>query len=64
MQKFLWNGSQNEEKIPLIAWESLCKLKKIGGVGLRRWRDVNKALGEKLIWEMYENSNQLWVKIL
>ena len=64
MWKFLWNGSKNEEKIPLIAWESLCKPKKIGGVGLRRWRDVNKALGAKLIWEMYEHSNQLWVKIL
>ena len=25
---------------------------------------MNKALGAKLIWEMYENPDQLWVKIL
>ena len=64
MQKFLWNGTLNEEKIPLIGWDSLCKPKKSGGVSLRRWRDVNKALGVKLIWEMYDNPDQLWVKIL
>ena len=64
MRNFLWNGAQEEDKISLLACDKLCKPKKYGGVGIKKWQLVNKALGAKLIWDMYANPSQLWVKIL
>ena len=64
MRKFLWNGVQEEDKIPLVAWDQLCKPKKYGGVGIRKLQIVNEVLGAKLIWDMYDNPAQLWVQIL
>ena len=49
MRKFVWNGDQEEEKIPFIALDMVCNPKKQGGVRLRKWNLVNKALGAKLM---------------
>lgn len=35
-----------------------------GGVGLRKWKIMNEALGAKLSWSIYANPNQLWVKVM
>ncbi|XP_059066517.1 uncharacterized protein LOC131053069 [Cryptomeria japonica] len=35
MRKFMWNGKQDQDKIPLMAWDRVCKLKGGGAVGFR-----------------------------
>lgn len=57
MRKFFWNGNQEKDKIPLLAWEKICKQKKSGGVELR-WNLVNEAMAAKLVWNMYVNPHQ------
>ncbi|XP_059076416.1 uncharacterized protein LOC131875764 [Cryptomeria japonica] len=64
MKKFLWNGKQNQDKIPLMAWDRVYKPKGGGGVGLRDWKLINEAIVAKLLWQMYSKPEQRWVRIL
>lgn len=64
MRKFLWNGNQEQDKVPLMAWDRVCKPKGGGGVGLCDWRLINEAMGVKLVWQMYSKPEQRWVIIL
>ena len=64
MQIFFWNGSNEGDKIYLIAWEKICQPKEEGGSGIRNWQLMNKALGAKLIWAMFENPQLYWVRIV
>ena len=64
MRKFFWNGANEENKIPLLAWEKICRPKEEGGAGLRDWSCMNRALGAKLVWAVYENPHLYWVRIL
>ena len=45
---FFWNGPNEEEKIPLLAWEKICRPKDKGGVGIKNWQSMNQALGAQL----------------
>lgn len=42
-----------------IAWDDICLPKKEGGLGLRSFFDVAKALFAKLWWK-FKTSNTLW----
>lgn len=64
MRKFIWNGKQDQDKIPLMAWDRVCKLKGGGGAGLCDWKLINEVMGAKLVWQMYSKLKQRWVHIL
>lgn len=59
LKKFLWEGSKEVRRIPLINWDTSCLIKEEGGVGLRKMESQNKALGAKLAWKIYKNPNRL-----
>jgi hypothetical protein len=50
--------------LSLKAWDSLCLPKDLGGLGLRKIREVNLALISKLGWKLLNNSKSLWVSQL
>ena len=60
MRNLFWNGSNEGDKIPLLAWKKICRPKEKGGAGIRNWQLMNKVLGAKLIWAMYENPQLYW----
>uniref|UniRef100_A0A803QBY8 Reverse transcriptase domain-containing protein n=1 Tax=Cannabis sativa TaxID=3483 RepID=A0A803QBY8_CANSA len=68
MARFWWKGSPRDMSsnhyLALKGWSSICQPKKNGGLGLRRFRDMNLALLAKLAWSMLSNTNRSWVKIL
>lgn len=64
MRKFLWNGKEAKDKIPLMAWDKVCQPKLTRGASLRKWTFLNEALGAKLVWQMYSHPNQKWIQIL
>lgn len=64
MRKFFWSGAGKDKKWPLLKWEKICKHKKFGGVGIRDWNIMNIALGAKMVWQMANEGDQLWIKIL
>ena len=37
--------------------------KSVGGLGIKKTEDMNKALVAKMTWEIASNANKLWVQI-
>ncbi|XP_074305640.1 uncharacterized protein LOC141640860 [Silene latifolia] len=61
-RSFLWQGNEISNGPALIAWDTCCKTKQEGGLGLidlRRWNTA--ALG-KYIWWIAQKEDHLWVK--
>ncbi|GAU21723.1 hypothetical protein TSUD_328480 [Trifolium subterraneum] len=62
-RNFIWKGS-SDIGIHLVGWDKITKSKKLGGVGIRKARDANTSLLGKLVWNIHQNSDALWVKVI
>jgi len=62
-RNFLWKGTNNKG-IHLVNWNKVTSPKSVGGLGIRTTRDANTSLLGKLVWDMVQSTNKLWVKIL
>ncbi|PON88131.1 hypothetical protein TorRG33x02_161570 [Trema orientale] len=64
-RKFWWIGSLDKRYyLCLIAWDSICQPKARGGLGIRRFKDINAAFLAKLGWMMASDSSRFWISIL
>jgi hypothetical protein len=61
--KNFWWGfpPSNSRKLTLKAWDSICLPKDLGGLGIRKMREVNLALLAKLGWKLLCNTDSMWV---
>jgi hypothetical protein len=62
-RNFLWKGSSNTG-IHLVGWDKITKPKKVGGLRIRKARDANTSLLGKLVWNIHQNNDALWVQII
>ena len=63
-RQFLWSGNLQNTKWSLINWDTVCRPKKEGGLGLRSAILCGQALAAKLYWRWCSNQSQLWAHIL
>ncbi|XP_059077196.1 uncharacterized protein LOC131876295 [Cryptomeria japonica] len=63
-RQFLWSGNLLSSKWSLVKWESVCRPKHAGGLGLRSMALAVTALAAKLYWRWCNNQDQDWAKIL
>ncbi|GLJ54292.1 hypothetical protein SUGI_1164730 [Cryptomeria japonica] len=56
---FLWHGSKEVFKYNLVKWGDVCSPKCLGGAGFRNIKNMNRALGAKLAWQIYEEKDPL-----
>ncbi|GLJ51271.1 hypothetical protein SUGI_1090530 [Cryptomeria japonica] len=64
LKKFLWEGSKEAKRIPLINWDTACLIQEEGRASLRKLELQNKALGAKLAWKIFKNPNRLWYRVI
>jgi len=62
-RNFIWKGTNNKG-IHLVSWKKITKPKHLGGLGIRTARDANTCLLGKLVWDMVQSTNKLWVNLL
>ncbi|KAL8170556.1 hypothetical protein V2J09_022360 [Rumex salicifolius] len=49
-RSFIWGSSKSARKMHLVNWEDVTKPKKVGGLGVKRMKELNLALMGKLAW--------------
>ena len=61
-----WRTGKNKEKgfLALTSWNNICQPKSQGGLGFRKFEDINTAMLCKLGWHMAAITRLLWVTIL
>ncbi|CAN1353255.1 Putative ribonuclease H protein At1g65750 [Linum perenne] len=64
IRNFIWGSSNGVRKIHNVNWDTVCKPKKMGGLGLRSARELNKAFLMKVAWNIITRPEELWVKTL
>ena len=63
-REFLWSGGSLAKKTHLVNWKTVCSEKKKGGLGLRRFSILNKALMCKWCWRFANERDSLWRKVI
>ncbi|XP_074291091.1 uncharacterized protein LOC141617853 [Silene latifolia] len=61
-RNFLWDSSAEYHRVPLVAWETVCRPKSEGGLGLKNLEMMNKDLIGKLVNWIVEDKDTIWVK--
>ena len=59
---FFWKNSSSAKGLPLVAWDKICRPKKLGGLVLRKSASVNTAFLAKLAWKVLTQPENLWVQ--
>ncbi|CAB78489.1 reverse transcriptase like protein [Arabidopsis thaliana] len=54
---FLWSGPELSTKKAKIAWDTICRPKQEGGLGLRSIKEANDVCCLKLIWRMVSHGD-------
>ena len=49
---FIWGDTNTSKKVHLVNWNTLCKPKNLGGLGLREDYNNNLAMLSKLGWKV------------
>ncbi|PNY15940.1 ribonuclease H [Trifolium pratense] len=64
-REFLWGYKGGRKRISWVKWDTVCKPKNLGGLGVRDIRAVNIiSLLAKWWWRLLEDDNALWKEVL
>ncbi|CAN1800305.1 Putative ribonuclease H protein At1g65750 [Linum perenne] len=64
IRNFVWGTTEEERKVSLVSWGTICLPKEKGGLGLKMARQLNRAYLTKLAFIFFKEKNKLWVRIL
>ncbi|KAK1421733.1 hypothetical protein QVD17_24306 [Tagetes erecta] len=60
MRDFLWARGPLKKGRARVAWKDVCMPKNEGGLGIKRVRDMNKAMMSFHIWSIISNRPSVW----
>ncbi|KAK3217875.1 hypothetical protein Dsin_011845 [Dipteronia sinensis] len=63
-RNFFWGDDLGKKKLHLVNWESMCKRKDLGGLGIGRVGEKNSSLLARWIWRFGLEKESLWKKVL
>ncbi|KAK9667941.1 hypothetical protein RND81_13G022300 [Saponaria officinalis] len=63
-RNFLWEGNECYTHPPPVNWETVCRKKRAGGLGLKDLFAFNVAAVGKVVWWVFSNANRLWVQLV
>ncbi|KAL9237116.1 hypothetical protein vseg_011703 [Gypsophila vaccaria] len=61
-RNFLWDSSADYRKAPLVGWNSVCRSKEEGGLGIKCQEIRNQAMVGRLVNWVAERRDSIWVK--
>ena len=63
-RRFIWSKRNFEKGLHLVHWDLVTKSKAVGGLAIRKAREVNISLLGKLLWALFHEPYKLWVQVL
>ena len=63
-RQFLLGGSDHDKKISLVRWAAVCTDKRKGGIRIKSFSNMNKALLSKWSWRFANDRKSLWRKVV
>lgn len=65
IRDFLWgfDASKSHHFYPK-AWDTLCRSKLLGRLGIRQMDDINSTLITKLAWNVCTRSKKIWIQLI
>ena len=60
--RFWWGNEPGARKLHLLNWDTICCPRKAGGLGIKKFGTMNKAMLAKQYWRMVHNPNSLLAK--
>ncbi|GKV37516.1 hypothetical protein SLEP1_g45542 [Rubroshorea leprosula] len=63
-RRFLWGGIEGGKKINWVKWDTVCKDKELGGLGVKDLRKFNLALLGKWSGILVNKDEGLWKKVI
>ncbi|PNX98804.1 ribonuclease H, partial [Trifolium pratense] len=63
VRRFIWKGS-GDVGMHLVSWNKITQPRRFGGLSVRVSRLQNISLLGKLVWEILNSPDKLWVKLL
>ncbi|CAN1127767.1 Putative ribonuclease H protein At1g65750 [Linum perenne] len=64
IRDFVWGSSDSVRKTHNVNWDTVCKPKRMGGLGLRSARELNLAFLMKVAWGIISKPGELWARTL
>ena len=61
---FFWEGAIDNFKYHMANWDSLCRPKDMGGLGILNTQTMNESLLVKWIWKIAKGVDGLWYILL
>lgn len=61
-RRFLWTGGVELSKKAVLAWDKVCQPESTGGLNILDIHTWNKAAIVKLLWNICQKKDILWVK--
>ncbi|XP_058733800.1 uncharacterized protein LOC131605468 [Vicia villosa] len=62
--KFLWGGGDRDKSIHWVSWDTVCKSRKEGGLGVKDVEIMNVALLSKWKWHILTEKEAVWKDLL
>ncbi|KAK2647643.1 hypothetical protein Ddye_015132 [Dipteronia dyeriana] len=60
---FFWNDGIKKKKVRAMNWVSICKSKRLSGLGIGRIKDKGVSILAKWIWHFGNEHSSLWKKV-
>ncbi|XP_058764653.1 uncharacterized protein LOC131638121 [Vicia villosa] len=63
-RKFLWGGGDLKRSINWVSWDTVCKSREEGGLGVKNMEIMNVALLSKWKWRILTDKDAVWRDLL
>ena len=64
LRDFPWGGGNMDKKPHLVKWSTVCANKRNGGLGVKDFSILNRALSCKWIWRFANEKNAPWRNVI
>ncbi|MDD0245709.1 hypothetical protein PSY47_23320, partial [Shigella flexneri] len=60
---FIWGDTNDKKKVHLVNWDTICQPKQLGGLGIKKTSEMNKAMLAKASWRIWQADAGFWAAI-